>query len=203
MFISGGAAVGKSHLIKTIELAVPHYLDKLSKAACFHKKSSSSTAAASSLLGGQQQQPPTIVPSHDNVGKYIQLPPVGDGFIFNKPNFRVTHANIVGKEGWLWQLFKYFELVEVIRQKDDVPFAKALNNLAEYRMSAEDISLSRDFTAIQQATSSTVVAPPQQNSSSSIIPRDAIRLFRTNASVQSQRCRMGHVPGRCRRFRSR
>ncbi|CAH1107057.1 unnamed protein product [Psylliodes chrysocephalus] len=276
--------VGKSHLIKTIEMAVPYYLDKLSKASYyFYKKSSSSTAdpSSSSLLQQQpaaqqpQHQPPTIAPSRDNVGKYMyrvfnvdkrsivlcaptgkaafniggvtihsafrlpvnqyagplvalsddvantlrtefkglkyviideismvggrtfheidcrlqqimdkQLPPVGDGYIFNQPNFRVTpYANIVGKEGWLWQLFKFFELVEVMRQKDDVPFAKALNNLAEYRMSADDIRLleSRHIRAMKATSVNPIVALPQQE----VIPRDAIRLFRTNASVQS------------------
>ncbi|CAH1100917.1 unnamed protein product [Psylliodes chrysocephalus] len=120
-------------------------------------------------------------------GDFRQLPPVGDGFIFKKPHFRVTHANIVGKEGWLWQLFKLFELVEVMRQKEDVSFAKALNNLAEYRMSADDIRLleSRPITAMQATSLNKNVAPPQQQNSSSIIPRDAIRLFRTNAIVQN------------------
>lgn len=45
---------------------------------------------------------------------------------------------------WLWDLFKYFELTEIMRQREDQTFASALNNMASENVTTpDDISLIR------------------------------------------------------------
>jgi hypothetical protein len=53
----------------------------------------------------------------------------------------------------LWEKFKLFELDEIMRQKGELEFCKALNNMSEGCMDAHDISLikSRELTPSQQA----------------------------------------------------
>jgi len=43
----------------------------------------------------------------------------------------------------LWSPFKFFELTEIMRQRDNQPFAITLNNMASGQMSSDDIRLLR------------------------------------------------------------
>lgn len=74
------------------------------------------------------------------VGDLRQLPPVGDNWVF-QPNSRNPLAEISGTP--LWDLFLFTELNQIMRQKDDVAFATALNNLASGTMTSDDIELFR------------------------------------------------------------
>lgn len=42
-----------------------------------------------------------------------------------------------------WHQFKFFELTEIMRQRDDQAFAVALNNMSKGKMTASDIALLR------------------------------------------------------------
>ncbi|CAG4957666.1 unnamed protein product [Parnassius apollo] len=72
------------------------------------------------------------------VGDFRQLPPVGDNWVF-QANSRNPLAEIAGTP--LWDLFVLTELKEIMRQRDDVAFATALNNMASGCMSPEDVNL--------------------------------------------------------------
>ncbi|XP_031637004.1 uncharacterized protein LOC116349612 [Contarinia nasturtii] len=102
------------------------------------------------------------------VGDLHQLPPVGDQKVFkpfrNPNNNRI--GSLLGPVSVLWENFEYFELSQVMRQKDDINFVNALNHLVIGQMTANDIQLikSREVT--------------DQN-----VPTDAIRLFWSNADV--------------------
>lgn len=96
-------------------------------------------------------------------GDLKQLPPVGDRWIFS-PAATDPYSVIHGTS--LWDKFKFFELSEIMRQREDQPFAIALNNLSCGSMSVEDISLIR----------SRVFSPTD-------VPREAIHLFLSNNEV--------------------
>ena len=71
------------------------------------------------------------------VGDLFQLRPVGDSWIFanRSGDYSPLAAN-------LWQeFFKMFELTEIMRQKDDAPFAEILNRIREGRQTEKDISV--------------------------------------------------------------
>ncbi|XP_017471887.1 PREDICTED: ATP-dependent DNA helicase pfh1-like [Rhagoletis zephyria] len=93
-------------------------------------------------------------------GDLRQLSPVGDRWIFS-PNPSDNYSVLVGS--LLWELFKYFELTEVMRQRGDQPFAIALNNMASGIMTSADISL----------INSRIVSLNQ-------VPNEAIHLFWSN-----------------------
>lgn len=59
-------------------------------------------------------------------GDFQQCPPVNDCYAFEIP--KNTPSLLAGQQ--LWSLFKLFELTEIMRQKDDLKYATALNNLA-------------------------------------------------------------------------
>jgi len=46
----------------------------------------------------------------------------------------------------LWNNFKFFELTEIMRQRDDHAFALALNNMSEANMTDADIELFRTYS---------------------------------------------------------
>ncbi|XP_037811885.1 uncharacterized protein LOC119603786 [Lucilia sericata] len=98
-------------------------------------------------------------------GDLKQLPPVGDKWIFSS-NSSNPYGTIAG--GALWDLFRFYELTEIMRQREDLSFAQALNNMAVGQMTTENIEL------IQ----SRVV------NSSDNIPSDAIHLFVSNAEAE-------------------
>lgn len=95
------------------------------------------------------------------VGDFTQLKPVCDRYIFQGSKKNPYHA-IAG--GALWSDFKLYELDEIMRQKDDIPFARALQNFASCKLTADDISLLESRVSDD--------APP-----------DAIHLFASNAEV--------------------
>ena len=64
-------------------------------------------------------------------GDLKQLPPVGDKWIFNT-NTSNPYGIIVGEA--LWQKFSFYELTEIMRQREDRRFAQALNSIAADRM---------------------------------------------------------------------
>ena len=73
------------------------------------------------------------------VGDLFQLRPVGDGWIF--VNHSSDYASLAPN---LWQTyFTAFELTEIMRQKNDTPFAELLNRLREGRQTEEDLRVLR------------------------------------------------------------
>ena len=98
------------------------------------------------------------------VGDFNQLPPVGDSMIFQttrKDDYEILAGPC------RWELFSIYELDEIMRQKDDLEFAQALNNLANNCLTENNIELfnSRCF----------------ENSDD--IPEQSVHLFPYNASV--------------------
>ena len=98
-------------------------------------------------------------------GDLRQLRPIGNRWIFQSTSdLHNPYSAIFGSS--LWGCFKFFELTEVMRQKNYQPLVVALNNMASGQMSADDIALFQ--TRI---------------SSSDQVPNDVIHLFETNAEV--------------------
>ena len=99
-------------------------------------------------------------------GDFNQLRPVQEIYIFESTS-RSDIAILSGPI--LWRLFKYYKLTEIMRQKDDLSFANALNHLATGQLSEEDMILfsKRLF-----------------NKNDSKVPENAIRLFYTNEQVE-------------------
>ena len=98
------------------------------------------------------------------VGDLNQLPPVMDSPIYkcNKSN---EFNGFLGINP-LWEIFSFYELTQIMRQKDEKQFIMALNNLAIGQMSKDDINL----------IESRQVSEPE-------IPIGAIRLFSENKNV--------------------
>lgn len=75
------------------------------------------------------------------VGDLKQLAPVGDQWIF-QPSKMNGLQELAGT--LLWELFEHFELKKkkkIMRQRDDLLFATALNNLANGTLTPEDKAL--------------------------------------------------------------
>ncbi|KAI8116853.1 ATP-dependent DNA helicase PIF1 [Lucilia cuprina] len=98
-------------------------------------------------------------------GDLRQLPPVGDSWIFSAPT-NDPYSAIYGSS--LWDMFKYFELNEIMRQREDQAFARALNNMACGKMSEADISLMKSREVLE-----------------SHVPDEAIHLLSTNNEVDN------------------
>ncbi|XP_034944338.1 ATP-dependent DNA helicase PIF1-like [Chelonus insularis] len=101
------------------------------------------------------------------VGDLNQLPPVKD-----KPVYQVSNQNQMAPLidiNPLWDQFVFYELTEIMRQKNDRAFINALNNLALGTMKTDDINLikCREIKNIND------------------IPETAIRLYATNKNVSS------------------
>ncbi|XP_026471393.1 ATP-dependent DNA helicase PIF1-like [Ctenocephalides felis] len=93
-----------------------------------------------------------------------QLPPVKD-----RPVYQVSRHNEM--EAFfdvnpLWNEFHFYELTEVMRQRDDLLFINALNNLANDALTNEDLALIKERG----------VKPDD-------VPEYAIRLYGTNKNV--------------------
>jgi hypothetical protein len=90
-----------------------------------------------------------------------QLPPVAGSFVFRPPK-HLPLGECVGNH--LWEKFKLFELDEIMRQRGEMEFCKALNNMSEGCMDDNDITLikSRELSSSLQA------------------PKEAIKLCGTN-----------------------
>jgi hypothetical protein len=99
------------------------------------------------------------------VGHFRQLPPVGGSPVFTIPKMYANMTSLPQVHGnYLWSRFSLFELVEIMRLKDDAEFCVALNNMAEGIMTAADIELlkSREISVTNKP------------------PDNAIRLFKFN-----------------------
>lgn len=96
-------------------------------------------------------------------GDLAQLPPVGDSWIF-QPNFSQLYSEILGS--FVWDLFKHYELTEIMRQQDDKIFSVALNHLSKGELKNEEYDLFCN-----------------RESTLSEVPSDAIHLVCTNEEV--------------------
>lgn len=99
------------------------------------------------------------------VGDLNQLPPVMDSQIFLPP--KINELSVFVSVSPLWELFSYYELTEIMRQKEEKDFIICLNNLAAGKMTDADIKLIRSREVTEDN-----VSP------------DAIRLYADNASVR-------------------
>ena len=98
------------------------------------------------------------------IGDLFQLQPVMDDYIFNdlKTEYGILAPN-------LWQeLFKMFELKEIMRQRESKQFAELLNRLREGKQTNEDIRILKQR----------ILQPSGSN-----YPADAPHLFIQNAKV--------------------
>ncbi|ODM87855.1 ATP-dependent DNA helicase PIF1 [Orchesella cincta] len=103
------------------------------------------------------------------VGHLRQLPPVGEKIIFKCPDLarqESARSQLVGRNP-LWQLFQYYELTEIMRQRNAHAFCKALNNMSEGVMDAQDIQLIKSREVAK-----------------SDAPTDAVWLFVTNKECE-------------------
>ncbi|KAK3086403.1 hypothetical protein FSP39_017935 [Pinctada imbricata] len=100
------------------------------------------------------------------VGDLLQLNPVGD-----RPVFKQCSSNDYSSlAGSLWQqLFKVYELTEIVRQKGDPQFAEILSRVRTGETSEEDITLLNDL----------------HNTDTSNFPKDTVHLYMTNNQVDS------------------
>ncbi|GFQ87863.1 ATP-dependent DNA helicase [Trichonephila clavata] len=101
------------------------------------------------------------------LGDLNQLRPVGGSYPFAPRSDPL--ARLAGEINPLWDGFQLFELDQIMRQKDDLRFAEALNRLAIGRLTNADKELfnTRCFTE--------TTLPPEAQSS--------LRLMATNAQV--------------------
>lgn len=102
-------------------------------------------------------------------GDLRQLPPVGDGYVFSASSVASAYAGIVS--GYLWEKFKFYELTEVMRQREDRAFAVALSDMAEEKMTAGDVAIFKRRHLGERFNDAA-------------IPRHAVCLLRTNSAVK-------------------
>ncbi|XP_057324202.1 uncharacterized protein LOC130666895 [Microplitis mediator] len=93
------------------------------------------------------------------VGDFMQLPPVRDHPIYQISNNHEFKDFFPRNP--LWDEFKIYELKQIMRQKGEIEFIKALNNLAIQQMTENDIVLIRSCEVIDPNS----------------IPKTAIRLY--------------------------
>ncbi|XP_011860233.1 PREDICTED: ATP-dependent DNA helicase pfh1-like, partial [Vollenhovia emeryi] len=99
------------------------------------------------------------------VGDLYQLPPVMDTHIYLSPKSSTLTISYFA-ENVLWSEFQYFELTEIMRQKEDKSFTIALNNLARCAMTENDIAIIKS-----------------RETKEGHVPKDTIRLYPDNCSV--------------------
>ena len=75
------------------------------------------------------------------VGDLYQLKPVMDSWIFSQA-FRSNELTCLAANPWV-ELFKFFELTTIMRQRDDVAFAQLLNRLREGNHTDSDLAVLR------------------------------------------------------------
>ena len=116
------------------------------------------------------------------LGDFNQLTPVGDGKIFslNPENPYASLTNVTNPQ---WDLFELFELTEIMRQREDLPFARALTKIGMHgliALTSEEIKM----------FDSRIVSDPSE------IPEDAIYLFYTNDDVEAHnQVKIKQMPG--------
>jgi hypothetical protein len=80
---------------------------------------------------------------------------------------KITSNPILGLLGHaLWRKVKFFELDEIMRQQDDVAFARALLNMTTGTMTPEEDEMMKSRVGLE-------------------IPDDAVHLFGTNAEIDA------------------
>ena len=99
------------------------------------------------------------------VGHLRQLPPVARRYVFVTPT-HLALGELIGNS--LWNFFSLYELDEMMHQKGDHAFCKALNNMAEGCMDGDDINLIKS----------------RETSNTNNHPSDSIWLFATNAECK-------------------
>jgi PIF1-like helicase/Helitron helicase-like domain at N-terminus/OTU-like cysteine protease/Helicase len=99
------------------------------------------------------------------VGDFNQLPPVGQSPVYKivKNPLDILAGNC------LWTDFKFYELTQIMRQKDDLAFTTALNNLSRGEMTPNDIQLIKS----------------RSNMDETFVPDHIVRLYTTNKMVDS------------------
>ena len=105
-----------------------------------------------------------------SVGDFHQLRPVKDSYVFQNPvSSSNNYDGLVGP--YLLEKFSFIELTEIMRQRDDQNFARALNNFANCGMSEKDIDLFMSRIIGKDSIEN--------------LPIKSIHLFSTNASVNA------------------
>ena len=110
-------------------------------------------------------------------GDFFQLPPVMDGFIFqdfSSAKFSPEDYNPLAPNLWT-DLFTMYELTQIMRQQNCIPFANLLNRLREGNYTSDDIQ-----------TLSTRVTSPETPG----YPTSALHLFKTNSLVDQHNTRV-------------
>lgn len=96
-------------------------------------------------------------------GDFKQLPPVGDSWLF-KQNSIDIYSVLTGNA--LWNQFSFYELKEIMRQKDDKIYATALGNLGNGALTENEILLFKSREVELED-----------------VPEEIIHLFTTNEAV--------------------
>uniref|UniRef100_A0A8D8WGM7 ATP-dependent DNA helicase n=2 Tax=Cacopsylla melanoneura TaxID=428564 RepID=A0A8D8WGM7_9HEMI len=101
-------------------------------------------------------------------GDFNQLPPVQDQWVFQSGSDPLS----VLAGSYLWSNFSYFELTQIMRQRDDAVFAEALGRLATGECNSADDAMfaSREMRRLDSRS----IHPPN----------DALELFTTNEFVE-------------------
>jgi len=105
-------------------------------------------------------------------GDFFQLPPVMDGFIFTDLSHTVSIVNdynVLAPNLWR-ENFTMFELTQIMRQQDCLPFAELLNRLREGRHTQDDLHV------LQSRLISADIEK---------YPSSAQHLFKTNSQVDT------------------
>ncbi|KAG5666197.1 hypothetical protein PVAND_017659 [Polypedilum vanderplanki] len=124
------------------------------------------------------------------VGDFNQLPPVGGTMAFKPRRSRIGDLTTILTDNPQWALFKYFKLHRVMRQRDDLRFAEALNRLSIGATTPDDNRLfeSRCFTeATLPEAAKRCVRLMKDNA-----PADAFNLKRIRELAQTSSMRIVH-----------
>ncbi len=121
------------------------------------------------------------------IGDLFQLPPVMDGYVFK--DYDDFEYGILAPNTWK-ELFRMFELTEIMRQRESKEFAELLNRLREGKHTKEDILKLKETGKaafnIKGNTIHSVLAIPASQSLRNYKPLDSSRL-------NTLRCQLGSV----------
>ena len=112
-------------------------------------------------------------------GDFNQLRPVKESYVFQPLNTNDLSA-LAGNT--LWSQFKIYRLTEIMRQKDDLLFAQALNNLTQFKLTSDDRELFENRIFSENNT--------DDNRTLDKIPENCIHLFTTNKEVDDHNNRV-------------
>ncbi|MGL4484851.1 MAG: AAA family ATPase, partial [Anaerovoracaceae bacterium] len=103
------------------------------------------------------------------LGDFKQLPPVMDKFVFYTNGKEILQCTHQPEE--LWKLFEVFSLDEIMRQKENLQFARLLTKIGEDNL----IALNKEDVVLLDKR----IIPSRND-----IPDDAITLFHSNKDVE-------------------